>query len=68
MKQGFLARQIESPIQRFSDDAVWDLIHFMRSYYTDKEDLKKASQDPLLDKRVRGYFEFHRIMETIPKE
>jgi len=66
--KAFLARQIESPVQRFSDDAVWDMIYFMRSYYTDKEELKKASQDPQLDKRVRGYFEVMRLWEAIPKE
>ena len=66
--KAFLSEQMKSTDWRISGDAAWDMIDFMRSHYTDKEELKKASQDPLLDKRVRGHFEFLRIMEAIPKE
>jgi len=60
----FLAEQMKSPDWRISGEALWDMIDFMRSHYTDKEELKKASQDPLLDKRVKGYFDFHLNRDT----
>ena len=55
--QAFLTRQMGSPVQRLRDDALWDMIHFMKSYHASRDDLKKALQAPGVDKRIRGHFE-----------
>ena len=56
--RAFLARQMKSPVKRISDDALWDTIHFYKSYCKNTEDLMNVLQDTSLDKRVKGYFDW----------
>jgi len=55
--KAFLSQQAKSSVQRISDDALWDMIFFLDSYYN-KEDLLKVLQDPKseFDPKVKGYF------------
>ena len=57
--RAFLSQQIKSPVPRLSDDALWDMIWFVRSYSNnDKEELRKTSQDTDLEERVKGYLRY----------